>query len=293
MSYKINDQTKHIELFMDQLFECESRQDINYYYSKYIQEFQLSRIDIINDFIGIIEGLNELYYNEGNSPLNDECYDELIDLIYNDFHEIQEHFKNKVGFEPKTKTEGEGEEVKLPFYMGSMNKMKTHKQIDLWTQKYSHTKVFHSIKYMISAKLDGISALFHNGKLYSRGNGTKGRDISFLIPYLNGGGEMAQITHILRGELIIKKEIFENKYKSKYANARNLVCGILNRNYSEEYSDFYHNIDFVIYDIYDDSLCPSEKFSIMKNLEHSYSGIHCVCFYSHGSQIKMEILNKV
>ena len=291
MSHITHNQTDNIELFMDQLFECESKQDIIYYYSKYIQEFQLTRNDIINNFIGIIDGLNELYYNQGTSPLNDECYDELLDLIYNDFPEIQEHFKNKVGSEHNIHSEGE--EVKLPFYMGSMNKLKTQKQIDLWIQKYPHINVNHNIKYMMSAKLDGISALFCNGKLYSRGNGTKGRDISFLIPYLNGGGDMMQISHILRGELIIKKETFNNNYKSKYANARNLVCGILNRNYSEEYSNFYHNIDFVVYDIYDDTLRPSEKFSIMKNLEHSYNGIHCVCFYSHGSKITMENLNNV
>ena len=168
--------------------------------------------------------------------------------------------------------------------------LKNQKQINLWINKYPHHEVSHNIKYMISAKLDGISALFYKGKLYSRGNGTKGRDISFLIPYLNGGGEMSQISHVLRGELIIKKEIFDKKYKQKYANARNLVFGILNRNYSSEYSEFYHNIDFVIYDVYDDSLCPSEKFSIMKNLEHSYNGIHCVCFYSHGSELNLEIL---
>ena len=40
--------------------------------------------------------------------------------------------------------------------------------------------------YIISAKADGISVLYdmENKKLYSRGNGTYGQDLSFMIPYL-------------------------------------------------------------------------------------------------------------
>ena len=185
-----------------------------------------------------------------------------------------------------------GQEISLPFYMGSMNKLKNSKNINLWLQKYP-IQPNQEIQYVMSSKLDGISALFYNNQLYSRGNGTKGRNISFLMPYLNGGGEMSEINYVLRGELIINKETFNEKYLQTYANARNLVCGILNRNYSEEFSDYYHNIDFVVYDIYDDTLTPHEKFNIIKSLSQKYKGIKCACYYSHKSTFNTEILDKI
>ena len=289
------------EQFMDDFFHCETRQDIHYYYTKYLeQNLETPKIDIVDNLTSIIDGLNDLYYNNGTSPLSDECYDELLDLIYEDFPEIQEYYNNKVGHDPSCTSASAsipndtetGQEISLPFYMGSMNKFKNSKNINLWLQKYP-IQPNQEIQYIMSSKLDGISALFYNNKLYSRGNGTKGRNISFLLPYLNGGGEMSEIQYVLRGELIINKQTFNEKYIKEYANARNLVCGILNRNYSEEFSDYYHNIDFVVYDIYDDSLTPHEKFSIIKALSQKYKGIKCACYYSHKSTFNTELLDKI
>ena len=280
------------ETFMDELITCDTKQDIHYYYTKYLeQNIETSRAYIVNNLMSIIDGFNEMYYNEGTSPLSDVCYDELLDLIYEDFPEIQSHYTNNVGYNPST-TCTTAEEINLPFYMGSMNKLKDAKHIDLWLQKYPiHSN--QEIQYVMSSKLDGISALFHNNQLYSRGNGTKGRNISFLLPYLNGGGEMSEINYVLRGELIMKKETFNTNYSKTYANARNLVCGILNRNYSEEYSDYYHNIDYVVYDIYDDSLTPYEKFTIIKALSQKYNGIKCACYYLHQTTFDTELLDKI
>lgn len=280
------------ETFMDELITCDTKQDIHYYYTKYLEHnIETPRNYIVNNLISIIDGFNELYYNEGTSPLSDVCYDELLLFLYEDFPEIQSHYTNKVGYDPST-TSTTGEEISLPFYMGSMNKLKHPKHIDLWLQKYPiHSQ--REIQYVMSSKLDGISALFYNNQLYSRGNGTKGRNISFLLPYLNGGGEMSEINYVLRGELIIHKETFNTKYSKTYANARNLVCGILNRNYSDEYSDYYHNIDFVVYDIYDETLTPHEKFSIIKTLSQKYNGIKCACYYLHKSSFDTELLDKV
>lgn len=282
------------EQFMDDFFHCETKQDIHYYYTKYLeQNIETPKIDVVNNLTSIIDGLNDLYYNNGTSPLSDTCYDELLDLIYEDFPEIQEYYNNKVGHDPSSAPASEtGQEISLPFYMGSMNKLKNSKNINLWLQKYP-IQPNQEIQYVMSSKLDGISALLYNNQLYSRGNGTKGRNISFLMPYLNGGGEMSEINYVLRGELIINKETFNEKYLQTYANARNLVCGILNRNYSEEFSDYYHNIDFVVYDIYDDTLTPHEKFNIIKSLSQKYKGIKCACYYLHKSTFDTEMLDKI
>ena len=281
-----------IEPFLDQLINCQTKDDIFYYYSNFIdtliKETNINlnhnndRDCLVLSLIELIDGFNDLYYTHGNSPLSDECFDHLVELIYNDFPEIKLHFQNKVGYSSNPK--GDVQDVKLPFFMGSMNKLKSNKEIQNWLSKYTIQSIQDNVKYLISAKLDGISALFYQGKLYSRGNGTYGRDISFLIPYLNIS-HLNQLSHSFRGELIISKSIFNSKYQEKYANSRNLVCGILNRNFNHDYEPFYKDITFVIYDIYDDTISPKDKFSIMKNIEKQIPSIKCVSFYAHNQEL--------
>ncbi|MCK9574519.1 MAG: hypothetical protein M0R51_00930, partial [Clostridia bacterium] len=81
-------------------------------------------------------------------------------------------------------------------------------------------------------KLDGNAGniIYKKGKLHlalSRGNGTKGRDITDklfdqlpkTIPCLS--------TVEIRGEIVMPRAIFNKKYAAEFANERNLVAGIL------------------------------------------------------------------
>lgn len=62
--------------------------------------------------------------------------------------------------------------------------------------------------YIVSCKLDGISALYSNEsgipKLYTRGNGIIGQDISHLIPYLSLSGISKNVA--VCGEIIMPKQ---------------------------------------------------------------------------------------
>ena len=100
-----------------------------------------------------------------------------------------------------------------------MNKVKPDTSaLKNWLKKYNNTTV-------ISGKADGMSALYHMGKLYTRGNGKVGQDISYLIPYL----KLPKNKPIsIRGELIIKKKTFNEKYSHEFANPRNFVAGTIN-----------------------------------------------------------------
>ena len=278
-----------MESFIESIIECETKQDVYYYYSKFRDEIDPDddRSCLVLSLIQLIEEFDNLYYTSGDSPLSDECYDELVRLLCEDFHEIKAIMDKKVG---ATSSETNGQEVDLPFYMGSMNKMKKQKEIALWCSKYSVSNATKdsSIKYVASAKLDGISALYHNGRLYSRGNGVRGRDISFLLPFINLEEDKTRQT--LRGELIMKKSTFTDKYSEKYANSRNLICGILNRNYDPELQGFYDDIDFVIYDIYDDTMSPEMKFEVLKSHHKKYN-IGIVAHWALDGALSMDILD--
>ena len=90
-------------------------------------------------------------------------------------------------------------------------------------------------------------------KLYTRGNGIYGQDVSHLIPYLN---LPKQKDIVVRGEFIISKSIFNEKYKDKFSNSRNLVSGLVNSQKSGE--EKYPDISFIVYEVIKPIMNPIE-----------------------------------
>ena len=125
-----------------------------------------------------------------------------------------------------------------------------------YKKKYPGAKI-------ISGKADGISALYTTESdtpiLMTRGNATTGLDISHLIPYLN----LPPINNIsIRGELIMKKSVFDEKYSLKYKNPRNMVSGIIN---SKNYDiNIIKDIDFIGYEVIKPTLNPKEQMEWLK-----------------------------
>lgn len=121
-----------------------------------------------------------------------------------------------------------GRMLQLPVWMGSMSKVnKGTGQLPLWKDSYPGP-------YIISWKMDGGSALLFEKdgqmKLYSRGKDGQAQDISEVLDYLHL--EKLEKGFMIRGELILKKSDFNNKYrrtqpkeKGKYRNGRNAVGG--------------------------------------------------------------------
>ena len=149
--------------------------------------------------------------------------------------------------------------VTLPYLMGSMDKIKPDTNaLTNWTAKYKGP-------YVLSCKLDGVSGLYttegSTPKLYTRGDGKVGQDISHLIPYLRLPKTKGIV---VRGEFIIPKAIFDSKYKTKFANPRNMVAGIVNhKSVNESISD----LDFVAYELIKPIKKPSEQMEFIKTLD--------------------------
>lgn len=196
----------------------------------------------------VVNTLDDMYYNDGTSPWSDLQYDCFIECLKSEGDYNGELVdESGVGAQVNSGYNTPAS-TKLPYFMASMNKYKTIGEINNWCHKFRGP-------YTVTAKLDGVSAMYYKGKLYTRGNGISGRNISYLIPFLKQNNSMASALDGdyefgLRGELIIRKSVFTEKYCSAFANSRNLVCGLLNRLYSEENEEFYKDIDFVVYDVY-------------------------------------------
>ena len=202
--------------------------------------------------------VDDIYYNSGEyTYLSDEQYDILKDII----KERDPGYKVPVGAKIRV---GENR-VKLPYWLGSMDKIKAEdiNEIAKWVSKNYYGE------YIVENKLDGVSCLLINSnneiKLYTRGDGYVGSDISYLSKYINNIPKSILENINIRGELIIKKDIFESKYKTKYANPRNMVSGLVG---SKTLREGISDVEFVAYEIICDGLMmkPSEQLKKLSDI---------------------------
>jgi NAD-dependent DNA ligase len=195
------------------------------------------------------EELDQQYYNPKDgeeSKYTDDQYDYIKELLY----EKDPLIKKNIGAVLRT---GENR-VKLPYWLGSADKI-TPNQPD----KLSKWKLENKApSYIVSEKLDGVSCLLtaKSGvvQLYTRGDGEIGADISHLRPYFSL--PKVDIDINIRGELIMKKDTFQNKYKYEYRNARNMVAGIVG---AKTFRPALKDVDFVAYEIVNNEMYNQER----------------------------------
>lgn len=128
------------------------------------------------DFDELLDKIDREYYNKGTKPIPDDVYDAILEMYTHRFPKSPR--LKRVG----AKVSNLKAEAPLPKPMSSLNKVKTEKALIAFTSKYSGP-------YTVSDKEDGMSLqiVYVDGKpteLYTRGNGVKGTDISYLIPGL-------------------------------------------------------------------------------------------------------------
>ena len=204
----------------------------------------------------IIKLASKDYYNN-TSILSDEQFD----ILYSYLEENYPHSKLliSIGVDVKSKVK-----TKLPILLPSMDKIKPDtKALENWQKEFNGP-------YTISDKLDGMSLLVvsKNGKnmAYTRGNGSIGQDISWIIDYINIG----KLDNVMvRGELVVSKKnwkIIKAEYP-KYSNPRNFVSGYTGRTKIDPKLMEY--IDFVVYEYINLDLTPIKSYdqlSILKKL---------------------------
>jgi NAD-dependent DNA ligase len=205
------------------------------------------------------EAIDNYYISDlkENSLLTDNEYDILRE------HILKKDPTNALANDQQTQIKDNTSKVKLPYEMWSMDKIKPD------TNALTKFKEKFKGPYVISAKVDGVSALYSTESgtpnLYKKGDGKYGFLINHIIPYLKLPTEK-NIT--LRGELIIKEETFELKYKDKFANSRNFISGIVNRKkLTQVEKEILKDIDFVAYEvIMPQNLKPSEQYNKLLEL---------------------------
>ena len=214
--------------------------------------------DFLHDGITYLEQLNDnlllqfnnelrnAYYNTDHPLLNDDAYDVLENYVKRRLD--CKNLDNVVGAEVTKR------KVELPVFMGSLSKMKKDDSaLRRWKQNYVG-------EYIISEKLDGISVLWdtrkNNCKLYTRGNGKTGQDISHVIPFIR----LPNVENFLiRGEFIMKR--------AGNISIRNVVAGCISANNFPK--DKIFCIEFIPYEVIEPILQPSQQMELLSRHFHS------------------------
>lgn len=212
-----------------------------------------------DELADIIKIASDHYYNSDTPVINDKVFDILIERLK--YINPNSPVFDQIGAPIK------GKKAILPYWMGSMDKIKDDdKKFKKFISQYHGP-------YVVSDKLDGISCLLtiDNGvvNLYTRGDGTKGQLITHLLDFVNMSIDKLLMIKdrkiAIRGELVMPKKKFE-KYAKTMSNARSMTAGIVTSKKESINKKHAADVDYVAYEIIEPHMLPSEQFAYMKKL---------------------------
>jgi len=165
-------------------------------------------------------------YRAGTNLISDQVYDFqfLVELKKRDpQHEFLHQVEPEAAFSSKT--------IKLPQKMLSTDKAYTLQEIEAWLKRIAKASDELELNYesqliRVTPKLDGFAAYDDGTRLYSRGNGVKGSDISRAFArgmtvdgdHKRGHGP---------GEIVVSKSYFESRLSEQFVSSRNFQAAIL------------------------------------------------------------------
>jgi len=187
---------------------------------------------------------SDLYYNQAKTEISDADFDTLWDELkgLNPQHpQLQ-----RVGAEVDPGTV----KVDHMFPMRSLNKGVNDEDIAHFVKESS----LESTRFISQPKLDGsaLSLEYRKGRLVraaTRGNGNRGEDVTKNarkvknVPHTLG----VEVDMHIRGEVVMKKSVFEEKYRNISPNPRNLAAGALRQKKADGKADA-SDLVFLAYD---------------------------------------------
>ena len=242
-----------------------------------IKEIKKYGLNVVEDWkvsqlVSFLKVCDEAYYNEGitltpkvyelyKTIITDAKYEKLVDILRDRAPNNKYLVKVGAPVPKKPSSNATSRMTKLPFPMASQNKTRPE-SIDKWLGDEDYV--------VLSNKMDGMSGgLVNDGKgkvtLYSRGDGTIGQDVSYLIPYIPDLKKQLKVkkAYKVRGELIIPKSMFKT-YAKDFSNPRSMMSGLLN---GGKVSKALQHVKFVAYTVIEPKLKPSAGFKFLDSLK--------------------------
>ncbi len=187
---------------------------------------------------------SDLYYNQARNEISDAEFDALWDELKQlepDHPQLQ-----RVGAEIDPGTV----KVDHMFPMRSLNKGTNDEDIAHFVKESS----LESTRFISQPKLDGsaLSLEYRKGRLVraaTRGSGDRGEDVTKNarkvenVPHTLG----TEVDVHIRGEVVMRKSVFEKKYRNISPNPRNLAAGALRQKKADGKADA-SDLVFLAYD---------------------------------------------
>ena len=187
---------------------------------------------------------SDLYYNQARNEISDVEFDALWDELKQlkpDHPQLQ-----RVGAEIDPGTV----KVDHMFPMRSLNKGTNDEDIAHFVKESS----LESTRFISQPKLDGsaLSLEYRKGRLVraaTRGSGDRGEDVTKNarkvenVPHTLG----TEVDVHIRGEVVMRKSVFEEKYRNISPNPRNLAAGALRQKKADGKADA-SDLVFLAYD---------------------------------------------
>lgn len=182
------------------------------------------------ELVSLIEYHNRKYWQEGEPEISDDEYDLLIRRLA----ELSpEHPLLQAVHAAEVESEGK---VRHREPMLSLDKAYSLNEVLAWAEKFARSA---NEELLVQPKYDGISAIWKEGVLATRGDGEAGENITGKLPLIElehprGVMPLASFREGARGEIVIRTDDFKNLYShirnkngKTYKNSRNAVAGIM------------------------------------------------------------------
>ena len=173
---------------------------------------------------------SHLYYNLAEPKITDAAFDRLWDelsTLSNDHPQL-----NRVG----TDIDPGSVKVVHMFPMRSLDKATSDEEIN----HFVHETALGATRFLSQPKLDGsaLSLEYRKGRLVrasTRGSGERGEDVTRNARKVGNVPERLNVevdVHV-RGEVVMRRDVFDSKYSDVSPNPRNLAAGALRQKRAE------------------------------------------------------------
>ena len=205
--------------------------------------------------------ITNAFYRSGEPTLNDADYDNFLKIFAKDNpdHPYISSVEPEVLVDSKT--------VALPKKMLSTDKAYSFEEIKKWIDRLlkaaEEIGVTESeIQIRVTPKLDGYAAFDDGKSLYTRGDGSRGQDITRAFTkglQVANKGERG----LGPGEIVIKKSYFDSQLSEQFENSRNIQAAII----AEK------KVDDTIQKAIDEGACVFFPFSLIENWTGHYTDV--------------------
>ncbi len=186
--------------------------------------------DSIAELAALIEYHNRRYWADGEPEISDDEYDLLVRAL------TEKDPGNPLLAQVQAPVVASSGKIVHKTPMLSLDKAYSLEEVEAWAKKFARSP---QESLLVQPKYDGISALWSDGILATRGDGQTGENITdkqvlIELEAPEGVRPLSGFTGTARGEIVIRDDDFKNRYAAirnrygrAYKNSRNAVAGIM------------------------------------------------------------------